>query len=71
MKGRKNDFSMSFYNSENKRVLFLEYVHDTCTAVKWVGQKIPFCAYYRLYERRTRKPLGKYSFKDCHAVNPL
>lgn len=28
MKGKKNDFSMKFYNGEKKR-LFMEYVYDT------------------------------------------
>jgi len=34
MKGNKNDFSMTFYNEEEKR-LFMEFVHDTNKAIQW------------------------------------
>jgi hypothetical protein len=38
MKGKKNDFSMSFY-ANKERVLFIEYVHDTSTAIQWMEEK--------------------------------
>ena len=58
MKGKKNDFSMTFYNGEEKR-LFLEYVHNTNTAISWVNQKnIPW-THAMIYERRTRKKIDR------------
>ena len=54
MKGRKNDFSVTFYDGENRR-LFMEYVHDTRKAVRWVeSQKIKW-THGNVYERRTRE----------------
>ena len=38
MQGKKNDYSMSFYNGED-RTMFLEYVHNTNKAIIWVNSK--------------------------------
>jgi hypothetical protein len=38
MKGKKNDFSMTFYDGEQKR-LFMEYVHNTNKMVDWVNSR--------------------------------
>ena len=58
MKGKKNDFSMTFYNQEEKR-LFMEFVHNTEKAVKWVNAKnIPW-THAMVYNRRTREPITR------------
>ena len=53
MKGKKNDFSMTFYNGEERR-LFLEYVHDTDKSIKWVEKKGIKWTHAMVYDRRTR-----------------
>jgi len=58
MKGRKNDFSMTFYNGEEKR-LFMEFVHDTEVAVKWVNSKSIEWTHAMLYDRRTREKIDR------------
>lgn len=58
MKGKKNDFSMTFYNGEERR-LFMEFVHNTEKAVKWVkAQNIPW-THAMVYNRRTREPITR------------
>ena len=54
MKGKKNDFSMTFYNKED-RVLFMEYVHNTDVAIKWINDKGKPWTHAMIYERRTRE----------------
>lgn len=54
MRGTKNDFSMTFYNGEEKR-LFMEYVHDTTKAIQWVEQKNIEWTHAMVYNRRTRE----------------
>lgn len=58
MKGKKNDFSMTFY-SNNDRVLFLEYVHKTETAINWINKKGIQWTHSVIYERRTRAFLDR------------
>jgi len=58
MKGIKNDFSMTFYNGEERR-LFLEFVHDTEKATKWAEEKGIEWTHAMVYERRTRKKTGR------------
>jgi len=58
MIGRKNDFSMTFYNGEEKR-LFLEFVHDTNKAIKWVNAQGIEWTHAMLYERRTRQKIDR------------
>ena len=58
MKGKKNDFSMTFYNGDD-RSLFLEFVHNTGKAVAWVNQKNIEWTHYVVYDRRTRKKLDR------------
>lgn len=58
MKGRKNDFSITFYNGEEKR-LFLEFVHDTDKAISWLKSKDIKWTHAIIYERRTREKLRK------------
>lgn len=58
MKGKKNDFSMTFYNSEEK-VMFLEFVHDTETAQKWMRNKNINWTHAMIYDRRTREKIER------------
>lgn len=58
MKGLKNDYSMSFYN-DNQRVLFLEYVHNTDTAIEWINQKKIAWTHAMIYNRRTRQKVDR------------
>lgn len=53
MRGKKNDFSISYY-FEASRVLFLGYVHDTNRATAWVNSKGIKWTHYVIYDRRTR-----------------
>jgi hypothetical protein len=54
MKGKKNDFSISFFN-EDERVLFLAYVHNTQKAVDWVNKKRIEWTHGNIYDRRSRE----------------
>ena len=58
MKGKKNDFSMTFY-FRNVRVLFLEYVHNTDTAIRWVKNHRIAWDEAIIYNRRTREKIKK------------
>lgn len=58
MKGKKNDFSMTFYNDQ-ERTLFLEYVHNTGKAVAWANEKNIQWTHYVIYDRRTRAMLDR------------
>lgn len=58
MRGKKNDFSMTFYNGEERR-LFLEYVHDTNKAIKWVNSRQIIWTHAMIYDRRTRVTLNR------------
>jgi len=58
MKGKKNDYSITFYNDQERR-LFLEYVHNTNKAVAWVNSKGIEWTHYVVYDRRTRKQLER------------
>lgn len=58
MKGKKNDFSITFYNGEVKR-LFLEYVHDTDKAIKWVNSNKIEWTHAMIYDRRTRAKIDR------------
>lgn len=60
MKGKKNDFSMTFYNQED-RVMFLEYVHDTRKAIEWMESKSISWTHAMIYERRTRLKIARIS----------
>lgn len=53
MKGKKNDFSISFFH-EGIRVLFLAYVHDTQKAIDWINKKGIAWSHGNIYDRRTR-----------------
>jgi len=63
MKGLKNDFSMTFYNDEEKR-LFLEFVHDTNKAIEWVNSKDISWTHAMVYNRRTREKIQR-------IINPI
>lgn len=53
MRGRKNDFSITFYNGDTRR-LHLHFVHDTDRALKWAARKgIPW-THANVYNRRSR-----------------
>ena len=56
MEGKKNDFSITYY-FETQKVLFLQYVHDTNLATKWVNGKGIQWTHYVIYNRRTREQL--------------
>jgi hypothetical protein len=58
MRGKKNDYSMTFYNSEERR-LYMEFVHDTETAIKWVNAKGIKWTHAMVYDRRTRDKLDR------------
>ena len=58
MKGKKNDFSMTFYNQEEKR-LFLEFVHNTDKAVDWVKKQGIEWTHAMVYNRRTREKITR------------
>lgn len=60
MKGRKNDYSMTFYNGEERR-LFLAFVHDTDKAIVWVEQKRIEWTHAMIYDRRTRETIKRIS----------
>lgn len=61
MKGKKNDYSITFYNGEEKR-LFLEFVHDTNKAIRWVNAKNIEWTHAMVYERRTRAKVERIMF---------
>lgn len=58
MKGKKNDFSMTFYNND-ERVLFLEFVHNTEKAIKWVDNTKKAWTHAMVYNRRTREKVDR------------
>jgi hypothetical protein len=58
MKGKKNDYSMTFYRKQRK-VLFLEFVHDTTKAKEWVKAKNIEWTHAMIYERRTREKIQR------------
>ena len=60
MQGKKNDFSMTFYNQEEKR-LFLEFVHNTDKAIRWVESKKIEWTHAMIYDRRTREKVMRIS----------
>lgn len=60
MQGKKNDFSMTFYNQEEKR-LFLEFVHNTDKAIRWVEIKKIEWTHAMIYDRRTREKVMRIS----------
>ncbi|CAM3451654.1 hypothetical protein [Empedobacter stercoris] len=58
MKGKKNDFSMTFYNGDERR-LFVEFVHDTNKAIQWVNNKGISWTHAMIYDRRTRAKIER------------
>lgn len=58
MKGKKNDYSMTFYKKD-ERVLFMEFVHDTEKAIKWVEKNNLSWTHAMIYERRTREKVDR------------
>ena len=58
MQGKKNDFSMTFYHHEEKR-LFLEFVHNTDKAIRWVESKKIEWTHAMIYDRRTREKIER------------
>lgn len=58
MIGKKNDYSMTFYNGSEQR-LFLEFVHNTDKAIAWCQGKGISWTHANIYERRTRKFLKR------------
>lgn len=49
---------MTFYNGEERR-LFLEYVHNTQTAITWVKSKGIQWTHAMVYDRRTRAKIDR------------
>jgi aromatic ring hydroxylase len=62
MKENKNNFSMTFYSGEEKK-LFLEYVHNTKTAIEWVNKKNIIWTHAMVYNRRTREKVDRILFE--------
>ncbi|MCD8450442.1 hypothetical protein LNI98_12155 [Tenacibaculum dicentrarchi] len=58
MQGKKNDFSMTFYNRE-ERTMFLEFVHNTNKAIIWINQKNIQWTHAMVYNRRTKEKLER------------
>lgn len=58
MRGQKNDFSMTFYHNEERK-LFMEYVHDTNKAISWVNSKGIQWTHAMIYDRRTRAKIDR------------
>lgn len=58
MKGKKNDYSMTFYKGEERR-LFLQFVHNTEAAIEWVNKKGIEWTHAMIYERRTREKIDR------------
>ncbi len=59
MRGKKNDFSMTFYKDDD-RVLFLEFVHDTNEAIKWTEEVAKKeWTHAMVYNRRTREKIER------------
>ncbi|MCD8450428.1 hypothetical protein LNI98_12085, partial [Tenacibaculum dicentrarchi] len=56
--GKKNDFSMTFYNRE-ERTMFLEFVHNTNKAIVWINQKNIQWTHAMVYNRRTKEKLER------------
>lgn len=51
MRGKKNDFSMTFFNYHEK-ALHLQYVHNTETAERWTDSKNIKWTHANIYDRR-------------------
>ena len=62
MKETKNNFSMTFYFGEEKK-LFLEYVHNTKTAIELVNKKNILWTHAMVYNRRTREKIERIVFE--------
>lgn len=62
MKRKKNDFSITFYNGEEKR-LFIEFMQDTGKSKKWLKAKGIEWTHAMICNRRTRE-------KVDHIMNP-
>lgn len=58
MQGKKNDFSMTFYDKD-ERTMFLEFVHNTEKTIKWVEQKEIKWTHAMIYDRRTRAKIER------------
>ena len=54
MKGKKNDYSMTFYNN-NEMAMFLQFVHNTEKAINWMNSKKFTWTHAMIYDRRTRE----------------
>ncbi|PWJ53403.1 hypothetical protein CLV98_12317 [Dyadobacter jejuensis] len=71
MKGKKNDFSMTFFvrkkvnSTEDTQVLYLKYVHNTDKAIKWLEANNICWDYANIYCRRTRKYIDRV-YKDVN-----
>lgn len=56
MKGRNNDFSMTFFY-QGQRTLYLKYVHNTERTLKWVFDKGIYWDTCVIYRRKTGERL--------------
>jgi hypothetical protein len=66
MKGRKNDFSMTFFvrdpqrnRTQDHQTLYLQYVHDTDKALIWLRDKSIPWDYANIYHRRSREFISR------------
>ena len=61
MKGRKNDFSMSFFYNDT-RLLFQQYVHNTDKMVQWFNEKInKKWTHAVIFDRRNNLTIEKFT----------
>lgn len=58
MKGKKNDYSMTFYNN-NEMAMFLRFVHNTEKAIEWMNSKKFTWTHAMIYDRRTREKIDR------------
>ncbi len=60
---KKNNYSISFF-SEDKRVLFLEYVNIPKVAFDWVKKNNVEWTHANMYDRRSREFLKQFKPDD-------
>lgn len=58
MQGKKNDFSMTFYNGED-RTMFLKFVHNTNKAIIWINKNNIQWTHAMVYNRRTKEKIER------------
>lgn len=57
-RSKKNDFSVTFYNREDK-IMFFRYCHNFSSAAQWMMKKNKIWTHAMVYNRRTRESLER------------